>query len=59
MMETLYTAEDVAQRYKVTAYSVMRWIRDGKLVAKKVGRKVFVSEKELSRFENANSVYGK
>lgn len=38
-----FDVSDISESMKVTAYSVRRWIRDGKLQARKVGRKYYVS----------------
>ncbi len=50
-METLYTCEQVAERYSVPISTVWRWIRDKKLSAVKVGRCYRVKETALAEFE--------
>lgn len=37
----MYTTGEVAEILKVTPYTVRKWIRDGKLKARKVSRKTY------------------
>jgi len=45
-----FDVSDISESMKVTAYSVRRWIRDGKLQARKVGRKYYVSGEALRQY---------
>ena len=54
-MGKLYTCEEVAERYRVKAGTVLAWIRDKKLCAISIsGSKMYrVTEEDLIAFENA------
>lgn len=53
-MEEFYTAEEVAQKLKVSPNVVRRWIREKKLKAVKVGRLWRVPESTLREFLKLN-----
>lgn len=53
-MDKFYTCREVAERYKVKAFTVQEWIRSGKLSAILVGNRYRVSESDLKEFEKAN-----
>ncbi len=50
----LYTTKDIAKAMDVTDRTVRRYIRDGHLQAKKVGRNIFITEEALREFINDN-----
>lgn len=45
-----FDVTDISESMKVTAYSVRRWIREGRLRARKVGRKYYVSGEALRQY---------
>ncbi len=45
-----YTIHEVAKSLKVTYLTVYRWIRAGKLKAKKVGKQYRITKQELDKF---------
>jgi len=45
--ELLYTLQEVARKIKVSERTLYRWIDNGKLKARKVGRHWRVTEKDL------------
>lgn len=47
-MERYFTRSEVAERFRVTPWTVSQWIKSGKLKAKKVGRKLLITEKAVS-----------
>ncbi len=51
--EHFYTLKQAAERLNVERHSVWRWIRDGKLVAQKVGGVVFIERATVERFREA------
>ena len=56
-METLYTCEEVAERYHVVIGRVWKWIREGKLGAIRAGgKKYMVPESDLKEFERKRRV---
>lgn len=50
----LYTIKDIATAMDVTDRTVRRYIKDGHLQAKKIGRNIFITEEALREFINAN-----
>lgn len=48
-MEKQYTVLEAADACRVTRRTVMRWLADGKITAKKVGRKWLIPTSELVR----------
>ena len=50
----LYTIKDIATAMDVTDRTVRRYIKDGHLQAKKIGRSIFITEEALRKFINAN-----
>jgi len=49
-IETMFTVEQVAKQTHSAIATVRRWIREGDLIASKIGRKYLVSESDLARF---------
>ena len=49
-MERLYTTKEVANICQVSVDTVWRWIRNGLLKYKMVGRKKMVAESQLKEF---------
>lgn len=52
-MGTLYSCEDVANRYKVDKSVVWYWIRNKKLPAIKIGKEYRIDESDLMEFERS------
>ncbi len=50
--DRLLTIQDVADRLRVNAKTVRRWIESGELSAFKLGRQWRISERDLRRFLN-------
>lgn len=50
-METLYSCEEVAKRYRVKVFTVWEWIRKKKLSAIKPGKNYLITESALKKFE--------
>ncbi len=46
-MDRYLTRKEVADRLRVTPETVSDWIRDGKLKAEKVGKKLLITEKAV------------
>jgi len=58
-MEKLLTCEQVAERYSVKIETVWEWIKTGKLIAIKVGGKVYrVRPDDLAAFEKSGETGG-
>ena len=55
-METLYSCEEVAKRYRVKVFTVWEWIRKKKLPAMKLGKSYLITESALKAFEKAMNV---
>jgi excisionase family DNA binding protein len=53
MEETYYTVPEVAETLKVSHMTVYRWIKDGKLVAYKLGGEFRITERDLEQFLEA------
>ena len=51
MKERIYTAKEVAARYRVTIFTVYEWVKKGRLHSYRVGRKHCFRERELARME--------
>ena len=49
-METLYTVKDVAKYLRVHDQTVKKWIREGKLVAKRIEGQYRVKRSDLEAF---------
>jgi len=49
MKEVFYTPEQVGDMFKRSAYTIRRWITEGRIEAFKVGRRLLISEKEIKR----------
>jgi excisionase family DNA binding protein len=53
---TLYDLEELSEKLQVNVRSLRRWIREGKIKAKKVGVKYYIAEQSLSEyFEKADN----
>jgi excisionase family DNA binding protein len=53
---TLYDLEELSEKLQVNVRSLRRWIREGKIKAKKVGVKYYITEQSLSEyFEKADN----
>lgn len=50
-MEPRFTAQQVAEFYRVHIVTVWRWIKDGKLTASKIGGQYFCRQEDLEEFE--------
>jgi excisionase family DNA binding protein len=52
--EPFFTVQEVAERFKVTKYTVRNWIKDGAMRAMRFGGRggYRISRAELRRFEN-------
>ena len=48
----IFTPEDVAKRWNISAYTVRQMLNDGRLQGFKAGREWRVTEDALRRFEN-------
>ncbi len=46
----LYTVDEVAQLLDINRLTVLKYIREGKLQAQRIGRPLFVSEESLRLF---------
>jgi excisionase family DNA binding protein len=44
------TTDDAAKRLYTTAYTIRKYIRQGKLQAAKIGKQFLITEDELTRF---------
>ena len=52
----LYDLEELSEKLQVNVRSLRRWIREGKIKAKKVGVKYYITEQSLSEyFEKADN----
>jgi len=49
-MEEIYTVQQVVYKFKVSKMTVFRWIKAGKLKAKKIGRSYYIKESSLDEF---------
>ena len=50
MKTKFYLTDEVAETCRVTKETVREWIKDGKLVAVKRGRKYLISEEDFKNF---------
>ena len=55
--EKVYTAKEVAARYRVTIFTVYEWVKMGKLRSYRVGRKHCFREEMLREMEEVT--YGR
>jgi len=46
----VYTPEEIAEILQITEYTVLKWLREGKLEGFKAGRLWRVSEEKLNEF---------
>ncbi len=52
----LYDLEELSEKLQVNVRSLRRWIREGKIKAKKLGVKYYISEQSLNEyFEEADN----
>jgi len=47
---TLYDLEELSEKLQVNVRSLRRWIREGKIKAKKVGVKYYITEQNLTEY---------
>jgi len=53
---TLYDLEELSEKLQINIRSLRKWIREGKIKAKKVGVKYYVTEQSLNEyFEKADN----
>jgi excisionase family DNA binding protein len=50
MANRVLTPEEAAALLKVTQRTLLQWLRDGKLPARKIGRRWYISEEALMAF---------
>ncbi|NLI08453.1 MAG: helix-turn-helix domain-containing protein [Thermotogaceae bacterium] len=52
----LYDLEELSEKLQINIRSLRKWIREGKIKAKKVGVKYYITEQSLSEyFEKADN----
>ena len=56
MEETLYTPQEIADRYHVTRRTVYSWKAKGLLPYTQIQRKWYVTEKDLETFEDNHRI---
>jgi excisionase family DNA binding protein len=49
-MEKLFTVDEVADAFRINKQTVLRFIREGKIKAYKVGREYRVKEEEVNAY---------
>jgi len=54
-MEQYYTIADLTEALKVSASTIRRSIRDGKLESKRIGRQHRITEKSVKKFLDEQS----
>jgi excisionase family DNA binding protein len=47
----LYTSTEAAAKLGITRMTVGRWVKSGRLVATKLGKRTFVAESEIRRLQ--------
>ena len=47
---TLYDLEELSEKLQVNVRSLRRWIREGKIKAKKLGVKYYITEQNLTEY---------
>lgn len=53
----LYDLEELSEKLQVNVRSLRRWIREGKIKAKKVGVKYYITEQSLKEyFEKSDNI---
>ena len=57
--ETLWTTEEIAEKFKVTTTSVARWLRKGELQGIRIGNVWRVPEKSLFEFVEKSTEKGR
>jgi len=55
-VETIYTAEQVAEKLQVSLITVRRYIKSGKLQASKIGRNYRILESDLLKLIQKSKV---
>ena len=50
----VYRVDEVARMLKVSRITVLRWIKDGRLRARKLGKGYRITERDLELFLNAD-----
>jgi len=46
----LYTVQETAQLLEVTAQTIRKYIKEGKLQARRIGRPLFIAEVSIKKF---------
>lgn len=46
----LYTVQETAQLLEVTAQTIRKYIKEGKLQARRIGRPLFIAEDSIKKF---------
>lgn len=49
-MEGMYTTKDIASQLHVKPTTVRRWIKDGKLIAKRIGGGLRITHEDYRKF---------
>ena len=47
---TFYTIQETAEALKVTPQTIRAWIKQGRLKSIRIGKPIFVTEKDLKEF---------
>ena len=55
-MDNIYTVEQVSEMIKMHPKTIQRYIREGKIKAKKVGKSWRITEDNLTEFLKKNSI---
>lgn len=50
--ENLYTIKEIAETLKVSVQAVRKWIKAGKMPARRIGRPIYISETDLKTYLN-------
>lgn len=51
----VYKVDEVARMFKVSRITVLRWIKNGRLRARKLGKGYRITEQDLDLFLNADT----
>ena len=54
-----YTTQEIAEKLSLNIETVRRWIKSGKLKAKKIGRTYYIEESELLKLFEGNEKVSK
>ncbi len=58
MSRQLYTADDVAERLNLHVKTIRRYIRDGRLKAKRIGKEYRITRADLDEFAGSSPAVG-